>query len=260
MIALVSAALAGACTDTPLPQGPLTAALQPGDLGRARTACLRSEVGLGGGAALVIDTADFYGRIQLMGTVDGRIALPDVNLSIDLGVEPYRSDSVIAPISVGAAGLGASWVGATWQFEEADRSVLALTSRVVLPTASGAQNARPLAADIGLVGQYQWTEKTSVHGGLTLYGNRMVGPGPAVPRTAMSGLVGLAFQPTGGFALVLDVPMSVAWSAPVDYLALSPGVRVGTGPWALELGVMKPLAGGDRTLLAADLRTSIRFD
>ena len=260
MIALVSMALATPCTEDALPQGPLTVALQPGDLGDARSACLRSEVGLGGGAALVVDNADFYGRIQLMGTLDGRIALPDANLSIDLGIEPFRSDSVIAPIAVGTSGLGAAWVGGTWQFQSDVDSALAVTGRVVLPTVGGSQNQRPLGADLGLVGQHRWTEKVDVHGGLMLYGNRMVGAGPSAARTSLSGLAGVAWHPSKSFALVLDLPVSVAWAAPVDYIALAPGVRVGAGPWALELGLMAPLVGGDRTLVAADLRTSIRFD
>ncbi|MEZ4322250.1 MAG: hypothetical protein R3F61_32555 [Myxococcota bacterium] len=260
MIAVLSVAMAGACSEDALPQGPLTVTLQPGDLGRARSACLRTEVGLGGGAALVVDTPDFYGRIQLMGTVDGRIALPGTPVSVEVGVEPLRIDNVIAPIAVSASGFGASYVGATWQFDETENSVLSATARVVLPTAGGSQNQRPIAADLGLVGQHRWTEKVDVHGGLMLYGNRMVGPGPDVPRTALSGMAGLAWHPSSHFALVLDVPVSVAWTGPVDYLALSPGVRVGAGPWALELGVMAPLAGADRSLVAADLRTSIRFD
>jgi len=260
MIPLTAAALAGVCLEGSLPQGPLTVSTQPADLGKQRNPCMRTEVGLTGGAALLVDTADFYGRIQLLGAVDGRVELFDERMTVDFGIEPFRGDTVIAPITVSAGGLGATYLGATYGIHGDQKSLISASTRLVLPTAAGYQNQRPLAADIGLTGVYQWTGKTQIHGGLTLYGRRMLGSGPAVPRAGLSGLVGLAWNASPHFGLVLDLPVSAAWTAPFDYLALSPGLRVGTGRWSAELGFMAPLVGGDRTLVAVDLRTAIRFD
>jgi hypothetical protein len=245
------------------PTGPVSTALLPGALGIVRDPCVRTEVGVAAGGNLLVDTADFYGRIQVATAVDGRIGVSD-RVEVFARVEAFRLDNVIAPVSVANAGLGATALGASVLLDETERGVLAVHGRVVLPTAPFV-NAAPLALDVGL-SSLRTVRNGAVHGGLTLYGRTMLGRGPALPRGGLAGRVGVVRHLSpNGVSVVLDVPVSLGWTGGLDHLGLAGAVRLGTGGPTdarggfVELGLMAPLLGNDRILVAGELRAGYRF-
>jgi hypothetical protein len=213
-----------------------------------------------------VDTPNFYGRIQYFGALDARYAITD-RVEVFGRIEGLRADNVIAPFSASSTGLGATSVGATVQLEQSAESVLAVHTQLILPTAPYV-NAAPLALDVGLSAM-RTIKGGDVHGGAVLMGQMMLGSGPAAERAGLTGRVGVSQRLSkNGVSFVLDLPISVGFTGGLDHVALATALRFGTGrpdvPYRSrgmygELGLMAPLFGQDRTLVAGELRLGYRF-
>ncbi len=259
---VVTAVASSVCGGSGRPTGPVTVGLLPGRLGAMVDPCLRTEVGLAAGGSLLVDRPDFYGRLQTYGALDLRVRVHE-RVEISGRSEFWRSDLVLAPVAVSASGLGATRVGVTAILEQTEEQVFAVSSGVVLPTAPYV-NAAPLGLDLALIGA-RTTRGGDLHGGLTVYGQTMLGRGPAAEKAALAGRLGITRHITSnGLALVVDLPVSMGWTRGFDHLALAGALRWGTGAGKArglygELGVFAPLLGRERTSAALELRTGYRF-
>lgn len=255
---LVTALAAPVCS-TAQPTGPVQTALLPGRLGALRDPCIRKEVAITTGGSALVDTPDFYGRIQAVAALDLRWALHE-RVEVFVRPELFRMDQVVAPIAVTASGIGATAVGTAVQLESSDSHAITAHGQVVLPTAPYV-NAAPIAMDLGLSGLYA-TRRGTLHGGATLLGRTMLGSGPADERAALTGRFG-ASRHLGPVSLVLDVPLSVGWTGGLDHLGVAGALRLGgrekPGGVGAELGVFAPVLGNDRTLAALELRVGGRW-
>jgi hypothetical protein len=262
LLAASTLAWAGPCdTDTTgIGVGPVTVGFLDGDLGVPRRVCGRSEVAFAPGGSAVVDTANFYGHIVAGGTFDGSWA-PTANTEVYASVEAVRYDSVITPISASYLGFGHVAVGATQRLWTGETAAIAVHGRVVAPTAVGLyQNAWPLGLDVGVAGTWAPVESLSVHADVGGLGSAAVSAGPAFPRGGARVTVGAAWHPVRPFALVLDVTSGFGYTAPVDVVAGSLGVRVGVGKRVgIELGAAVPLVGRERALAAGELKVNVRL-
>lgn len=255
------------CTPGGRATGPVSVGLLPGRLGLLRDPCVRTEVGIGVGGSALVDTADFYGRIQIVGALDARVGLSE-RVEVFARVEGLRIDNVIAPVSVSASGIGATAVGASVVLEQSDDHVISVHGQVVLPTAPYV-NAAPLALDLGMSAASA-IRNGDVHGGVTVYGQTMLGKGPSAEKAALAGRVGVTQRLSRhGVSAVFDVPLSVGWTGGVDHVGLAAALRFGSGSggegaqgsgFVTDLGVFAPLLGNDRTLIGGELRVGYRFN
>ncbi|MDP2307014.1 MAG: hypothetical protein Q8P18_13400 [Pseudomonadota bacterium] len=253
---------AGPCeTDTTgIATGPVTVGFQDGDLGVPRRVCARSEVGLAPGGLAVVDTANFYGHIVAGGTLEGSWA-PSRRTEVYASVEAFRYDSVITPIPATYMGFGHVGIGASQRLWDNEAVAIGLHGRVVAPTAVGLyRNAYPIGLDIGVSGLWAPLPTLRVHADVAGLGSAAISHGPSLPRAGARVMVGGEWQPVKPFALVLDVTSGFGYTAPVDSVAASLGLRFGIGDRVgIELGASVPLAGRERTLAAGELKFNVRL-
>lgn len=261
MIALlIGAALAAPCPDDGLPVGPVVAPLREGELGAPRRLCPRDEVAVGGAALLVADTANFYGHLVAGGVVRGSLAVDD-RTEAWVTAEVVRYDTILGAISSDFVGTGHLSGGATRVFVDRDTLRAGAHARVVLPTASGLyRRSFPVGLDVGVGAEQPIGERLTLHEDLTLFGSGAIGP-VFGPRAGVALAGGLAWRPTRGFALATDLRGGLFYQGAVDELSIAPALRFGPGRHAgIELAIVAPLVGRDRTpLAAAELRGSWRF-
>ncbi|MDP2314315.1 MAG: hypothetical protein Q8P41_15540 [Pseudomonadota bacterium] len=262
LVSLVDIAYAGPCESDTLgiATGPVTVGFQDGDLGVPRRVCGRTEVGLAPGGSAVVDTANFYGHIVAGGTLEGSWA-PSRRTEVYVGVEAFRYDSVITPIPATYMGFGHVNLGATQRLWENDTLALAVHGRAVVPTAVGLyRNAYPVGLDVGVAGLWAPLDTVRVHADVGGLGSAAISHGPALPRAGARVMVGGEWQPARHFAVVLDVTSIFGYTAPVDVVAGSLGLRVGIGKRVgVELGAAVPLAGRERALAAGELKVNVRL-
>ncbi len=259
---LVGPALAGPCEadTTGIATGPVPVGFYDGDLGVPRRVCARSEVSLAPGGLAVVDTANFYGHIVAGGTLGGSWA-PTRRTEVYASVEAFRYDSVITPIPATYMGFGHVGVGVTQRLWDDDSAAIAVHGRVVAPTAVGLyRNAWPVALDVGVAGLWTPAPAWSLHADIAGLGSAAVSHGPAFPRAGARVMVGAAWQPVKPFAMVLDLASGFGYTAPVDHVAGSLGLRVGLGERVgIELGASVPFVGRERSLAAGELRVDVRL-
>lgn len=251
---LASGAHAGAspCSTVswPVPRGPVQAWLWEGQLGLAQAACPKTTVGIGPRVSLLVDTPAFYGRVAASGTLEARLALSE-RTAVGMTMEALRYESVISALSSSWVGYGSTTLTATTRVDEGRSLALAMAGRLVLPTAIGLYGqAHPVGGDVGLAfdaGGGAW----SAHGQVGVAALASIGIGPTALATGLPVTLGATWQLRPGFALALDTQSSFAFEAPVDHVAIAPAVRLGSGRYGMELGAAVPVAGEDRTLLAA---------
>lgn len=260
------------CNPVGRPSGPVSVGLLPGRLGNTVDPCVRTEAGIAVGGGLLVDTPDFYGRIQAFGALDVRVGLSE-RVELHGRFEGFRLDNVIAPVAVSASGIGATSIGMTVVLEQSLDHVISAHGQVVLPTQPHV-NAAPLALDAGMTAA-RAVKNGDLHGGVAVYGQGMLGRGPSAGKAALSGRIGTTQRITKtGLAFVLDAPLSVGWTGGFDHLGLAGAFRFGTGRVGDptpdgespdgrglygELGVMAPLFGRERTLAALELKIGARF-
>lgn len=247
------------CIEQALPDGPVAAATQPGDLGAARRVCPRTEAALSGGALLVADTAHFYGHIVAGGHLAGSVALDDLT-EVFLDAELVRMDNILGAIPASSIGPGHLSLGATRGLVDGDGLRGALHARLVLPTAIGVyHNAAPLGLDVGFGVSKALSDKVRLHGDLDLLGQAWVGSGAL--RGGVGVLAGAEWRVGKAFGLVGDVHGGFGFASAIDDVSIAPGFRFAGGDHlGIELSAMVPLVGRDRApLAAAALRLSWRL-
>jgi hypothetical protein len=262
LLALPATALAGPCDDAGdgMPTGPVVAGLLDGDLGAPHRACGRNEVALDMGALLLVDTANFYGRLSAGGTLDASAMLTD-RLELLVQFEFLRFENVITPIPATALGVGHLNLGLSGQIYRNDRWTLAVNGKTVLPTASGIyHHAWPVGLDLGLAAQTVVARGVAFHGQAGILGAAAISKGAAGPRMGGALTVGAELRPGKAFAFVLDLYGGFGYRGPLDALAVAFALRFSDGKrFGFELGGILPFAGAERANVAVDLRASIRW-
>lgn len=240
-----------------MPEGPVSAALWDGGLGRAQNLCPRTSIGVDGRGYLLVDTPAFYGQIVASGTIEGRVAVDDAT-AVSLRMETLRYQTVISAIPSSFTGYGFTTVGVTHRLGERG---LGVVGQVVLPSAIGLYgHSWPVGADLGVAGvtgRGPWEG----HGQVGLAASAGLSKGPTQARVGVPVTLGGSLRAGAAFAVALDAIGSFGATAPVDHLAAAPAVRFAAGDhWGLELGAAVPLAGRERGLAAVSLATSWRLD
>ncbi|MBN93709.1 MAG: hypothetical protein CL928_06475, partial [Deltaproteobacteria bacterium] len=243
-----------------MPQGPVTAGLLDGDLGRARRVCSRSEAGLSGSGLLVVDTMAFYGHLLAGLTLDGSLPI-GAKLEIFGSIEALRYQQVITPIPSSYLGIGHTALGASYRFMARPKWSLAVHGKVVLPTAIGLyRNAWPLASDLAVAALFQLRRGIRVHASAGMANSIALSKGPAFPTIGAMVTAGIELQPVHGFAFVADVHGGFGRRAPVDVIAAAMALRFSDGKrFGFEVGATVPLAGRERAAATLDLRASLRI-
>lgn len=262
MIALLSSlALAAPCLDDAMAEGPVTAGLLDGDLGRGRRACPREEIAVGVGGLLAVDTPNFYGHLLGSLVVDGSWRLDERTEVFGL-VEAVRYDSVISALTSTYLGVGHTALGAGRVLIAGDAGVLSLNGKVVLPTAVGLyRNSWPFAWDLGLSGVVALSDAVRLHGQLGGLASAAASKGPTQGRVGAFTTAGAELRLGTAFAIVGDVVGGFGYTAPVDVVAAGLGLRFANRKrWGLELGGTVPFAGRERAAATVDLRTTARFE
>ena len=139
MITLLAAlAHADVCaTDTTaFATGPVALTYEDAELGAPHRLCPRTEVGLLPGGQAIVEATNFYGHIVAGATLHGSWAMDD-KTELFAGIEAFRYDSVIAPISVDYMGFGHVNVGASRRLWDHDTLGVGAHARVAFPTAFG---------------------------------------------------------------------------------------------------------------------------
>lgn len=243
-----------------LADGQVQVGFLDGDLGVARTPCVRSTLGLAAGGGAIIETANLYGHLAGGATLRGSWAV-STRTALYASVEAVRYDGVIAPISSSALGPGYTDLGVTTDVVHTEHAAVAVQATAVLPTAVTLnRHGAPLSADLGVIAAWSPTRAWTVHGSALGLGTLAAGGGPLFPAAGAHVDAGAEWRPTGGFGLVADVLAGFGYTAPVDVVAVGVGVRGAIGPHAgLALEVNAPVAGRERTLAALDLRLDWRL-
>lgn len=241
-----------------LADGPVAAALWDGALGRAQSPCPRTDAVVAPRALLLADTPAFYGVVLASGTLEGTVAVDDRG-EVGLRLEALRYENVISAISSTYFGPGFTTLSAVRRIDR-DEGAVAVVGQLVLPTAIGLhQHSFPIALDLGLsslVADGPWEG----HGQAGIAASAALSHGPTQGRVGLPLTVGGAWRPGRAFALALDLQAAFAYAAAVDHVAAAPELRFAAGPgWHLELGATVPVAGRERALLAAELRTGARL-
>ena len=242
-----------------LATGPAAISLWDGDLGRSRRACPRTELVAGPRALLLVDTPAFYGQIVASGQIEASIA-PSDRSELWLRLEPIRYQNVISAIPASELGYGFTGVGLTHRLDGGGPSAVALVTELTLPSAIGLQgNALPFGLAAALALQHRYSDLLSTHGQLGYVWSTSFGHGPSQLRTGYVGSFGASLSPGRAFALALDAQAALAYTAPLDHIALAPALRFAAGRFGIELAASLPLLGRERALAAVELRSSWRL-
>jgi hypothetical protein len=256
-----TSAEAGPCDDFSygLGQGALQAGVLDGDLGTARRLCGRHEFGVVGGASLIADTANFYGRLRGGLTLEGSYAVHE-RIEIFAAWEALRYEQILAPLGASFIGLGHFTLGGTGRFLDLERATVGVTGKVVLPTTWLYKNARPIAFDVGVGVLGRVHPTVHLHGQLGLMGSAAISAGAAGPRAGLAANAGIELRPLPALAIVVDIQGNFGYQAPVEMVAAAIGLRLSDRHrFGFELGATIPIVGRERAAVSLDMRWSVRF-
>lgn len=253
---------AGVCDDVTWGQttGPVAMGLLEGGLGEGRRACGRSEAGVAAGGLLVVDLANFYGRLSADLRLRGSWSITD-DLEVFGRFEFFRFDQLITPLTATSIGIGHTNLGVSGRILHRERVALSVHGQVVLPTAVPLYSGtHPLAFDFGLSGQFQPHPRVGVHADLGLIHSVGLGGGPAQPRVGATVTAGAEFWPARRFAIVTDVHASFGYTAPVDVVASALALRFTDGKrFGFDFGATIPLFGRERANVRLDFLWTVRL-
>ncbi len=254
--------------DRAMIEGPVVLGFFAVDQATGRRACPRTEVGLVLGGDAEIDIPRYRALMGGGATLFGSYAVND-RLEVFGTFEAFRMTySQNASLSVTVPGVGQLSGGATYSLWTSGSSVLGVTGRLVLPTASSTVNVRTTAVELGALFSHRLGSAFELHG---LLGSDLAfGISSATPQPRLGFLVGLGGQwaPVSWFALALDLQTHFGDRGSFDYLAPSLGLRFKVHPAiGMELGLATHVLGdrsislspGLRTESVVALRTSYRF-
>ncbi len=257
-------ALAEVCreADAGLPEGPVSASFHEVDFARARRACLRSEVGLGGSGGAIIDTPNFYGTLNANGLLFGSWTFAKGSTELFATAEVirwvYAQNATLKGTSLG---LGQLSVGASRVVLATEEAQVTPSVRLMLPTATGEANVHVLGFEAGVASTVRPLPPLQLHGfaGAQVAGG-VFSPAPSQPRAGALLVVGLQYSPWSWAALAVDLNARFGLRAALDSLAPAFALRFGVGRHVgVELAATLPVAGADRHDFAGALRVSYRL-
>ncbi len=246
-----------ACQGSALPEGPLALGFLEADWSTGRRACPRTEVGLGGRFAAIIDTPGFYGNLAVNGVLFGSwAARPDLELFGTLEAISYNYTQN-AVLKASQLTLGNLTVGASWAYLRTARFTSALTGRLLLPTSLEIPGAHVAGIEVGDNASLRPLSWLEVHGYLGAEFTAAFSRAESLPRVGGVLLAGVALSPFDWGALVVDVNGRVGVTT---WLAPAVGLRFKILRLGIELGATLPVVGSDRHNFLFGGRFSWRLD
>lgn len=262
LVAASSAYARSPCDTRRLAEGPLQAGYSQSDFGLVRSACPRTEVGLGLGGRAIIENENFYGNVRGGARLDVS-GQPFPQLELFLTTEPIVYNLVIQSFRASHLGLGETSVGGTLLAFGRQSFALSVTTRLSLPTSIGYHgNSWPVGLETGLLMLIEPIDELRFHGGL-LGGLR------TAFTKADPGTRGVVIGNAGAdiiideewLAATVDLNGQALERGSLDHLSLGLALRfVILDEVGLEVGANIPMAGDERNLAAFMLRAHYRFD
>lgn len=238
-------------------EGPVAVGFGEAELGVARRACPRTEVGLGGQLGLIIDTPDFYGAVRGAGVLFGSWAASE-RLELFAMLEPlaftFAQNAVLTSTRLT---LGHATLGGTFVLFEGETLAISGSARLLLPTSRELPGASLLGGELSALATWRPRSWLEVHGAVGGDVTGAVGRAAGYARGGATLLLGAQLSPFDWGALVVDLGGRLG---AISYLAPAVAFRFRLGPVGLELGATLPLVGNDRHDVIAGLRASWRLD
>jgi hypothetical protein len=247
--------------DEALPEGPVFAAFHEVDFATARRACPRTELGLGGRGAAIIDTPNFYGMLAADALLFGSWALSDRTELFATAELVHWTFAQNATLKGTTLGLGQLSVGASRVLVSDELLQLSPSVRLMLPTATGETGVHTVGLEAGVAAAMRPLGQLELHGyaGADL-GFGVFSPAPAQGRLGALLVVGVQYSPWRWVGVALDLDAHLGHRAALDYLAPALALRFGIGSGlGIDLSVSAPIAGADRHDFAGALRLTYRL-
>lgn len=240
-----------------LMEGPIQIGYHDADLTLGRRACPRTEVGVGARFGAMIDTADFYGGLELETVITASLAFTD-KIELFLLLEPvvyqYMQNASLKGSQVV---FGHLTVGGSYMLYENDRTIGGVSARLLLPTSFAYAGARLLGVDVGY--NFSWRAKDwlEVHTWVGADFTLGLNGAEAFPRVGGIVSVGAQLSPFDWGALVVDLTGRLGMDH--SYLAPLVALRFRIARFGIELGGTLPIVGNDRHDFIAGLRVVYRL-
>ncbi len=242
--------------DLALPEGPASIGYQQADVAVGRRACPRTEVGLGGRFAAIIDVPNFYGNLGVSGILFGSYALNEkTELFATLEAVNYAY-AVNASLEQTGLTLGNMTVGGTRVMHGGNTFVGSLSARVLLPTSFEIPGARLVGAEVSHLMTWVPFHWLALHSAVGVDFSAAFSQAQSFPRIGATALIGAELKPISWFAFVLDVTGHLGVRS---YLAPTAALRFRVASLGIELGGSLPLVGTDRHDFIMGGRVSWRF-
>ncbi len=242
-----------------LNEGPIALGYVDADVATGRRVCPRTEAGIGGRGAAVIDTPNFYGYLLVEAIIYGSVAIgekTEVFGTLEALHWYYTAQNGPLKIPANNATLGTLTLGVTRHIYGTNTFLGALSGRLLLPTSLAVPNAKIMGAEIGHASTWRPKSWLEVHSYLGLDFDAAIGSGPALPHFGAVLTVGAQFSPVSFASLVLDASGRVG---PKTYFAPTVALRFRVSQLGIELAGTLPLAGTDRHLFIAGARFNLRI-
>jgi hypothetical protein len=238
-------------------EGPIAIGYGDADMATGRRVCPRTEVGIGARFGAIIDTADFYGGLELATTIFASLAFTD-KLELSILLEPVVYQYVQnASLKGQQVVFGNLTAGGTYMLYENDRTIGGVSARVLLPTSFAYSGARLLGVDLGY--NFSWRAQDWLEVHTYLGADFIVGlnGADALPRVGGTVLVGAQLSPFDWGALVVDLTGRLGMDH--SYLAPAVAFRFRIARFGIELGATLPVVGNDRHDFIAGLKVAYRL-
>ncbi len=168
--------------DFGMPEGPASVGYAEADMATGRRACPRTEFGLGGRFAAIIDTPNFYGNLGVSGVLFGSFAINErTEVFATLEAVNYTY-AVNASLSKTGLALGHLTAGATRVLYTPGHFVGSASVRLLLPTSFEIPGARLVGAELSHL--TEWAPKTwlEVHTAVGVDFTAAISGAQALPR------------------------------------------------------------------------------
>jgi hypothetical protein len=240
-----------------LMEGPIAIGYGDADMATGRRTCPRTEIGLGGTFGARLDTADFYGGLDLNTVVFASLAFTD-KIELSVLLEPivfqYLQNASLKGTQLVFGNLTA---GGTYLLYEHDRTIGAVSARLLFPTSFAYSGARLVGIDVSY--NFSWRAKDwlEVHSWLGADFVAGLNGAETFPRVGATLSVGAQLSPFDWGALVVDLDGRLGMDH--SYLAPKVALRFRIARLGIELGATLPLVGNDRHDFIAGLKVAYRL-
>jgi hypothetical protein len=256
-----------------LASGPVDLSIYDGEQMAPRRACPRTELRVSAGAQLTLEL-DKYGLepviqvaagspidVRAQTRISGSYALGD-GFEFFASIEPIVYRLLISAYQASHLGPGNSSLGGTLQLFRKGPAVVALSNRLVLPTAIGLyQNAWPVSVDTSLLFLVAPWQALHLHGQTGTVFSFAVTDADPKPRAGILSLIGAELFLWDWASAVLNMQSLNLYRSDLDHLSTSFALRARIwGGAGVEWATLVPVAGADRNLFRSELRMAYRFD